>query len=78
MYSTLFWMAIAMIAAGAAALNYQRTGDRKRELLLIFGGATLVVCGIALARDVLGGSSSIVWILSSTPQLVAHSGLVHN
>lgn len=67
MQSSIVLTAIAMIVSGAVVLNYQRTGKRKLEFLLILLGVTLVVCGLAALRDVATGSTKILWVISPAP-----------
>ncbi len=62
-------MAIAMIVAGGIVLNYQRGGPRKFEFLLILSGVALVDCGIAIVRDLLSGSTQILWMLRGATQV---------
>jgi len=56
-----------MIAAGLALLCYLSLGARAFETALIVLSVVLVACGIAAARDVVFGSSRILWV-------VAHPG----
>ena len=63
-------LAASMIAAGGMTLLYQRSGKRSFETFLIFTGLALMACGFAIARDVVDGSSNILWVVHhATPLL---------
>jgi hypothetical protein len=63
-------LAASMIAAGGMTLLYQRSGKRSFETFLIFAGLSLMACGFAIARDVVDGSSNILWVVHhATPLL---------
>lgn len=64
-------LAASMIAAGGLTLIYQRSGKRSFETFLIFAGLALMTCGIAIARDIVDGSTNILWVVQHAPPLMA-------
>jgi len=73
---TIVTIALTMMLAGAAVLFYQRSAQRRFEVLLIVLGVALVAGGFAVLRDGLEGSHRIIWMLpglKSAAGPVAHA-----
>jgi len=64
-------LAASMILTGGLTLIYQRGGKRSFETLLIFAGLALMACGFAIARDVVDGSTNILWVVQHATPLIA-------
>lgn len=67
----LVLLAVSMIAAGGVTLIYQRSGKRSFETFLIFAGLALMACGFAIARDVVDGSTNILWVVQHATPLIS-------